>query len=369
MWIKLAIAAPFVGAAVLVGVASAQIAPPVVTTIPINLSAETVKQFETWISEPGGLTDDLRNPAFTRNPENLIARVDLGGMTLVQYENGQVSLFQTMLLNNGLSVLPDAFTTDMRGALALVADSYNGVYESPVTLDDGSTIMRRSLQVTLNTLRTDLGMPYTETPVRAETAPKLSGEISHTNTMWAIPTANCASSNINFGAGSNDGNAWNDLDDGFGAGRGSGAVDDATTYYKSIDGPTNATLDLTSAGIYAQHPAGKGFINWGVLSMRHAKSASSGQQIDITVSFGFSGGACNSNPTAESVSATNITNTWTTTQNGFNASTLVVGGVTISNWSNAFLQTLCNKVGGGSARACWISAVELQVPDVSDVGS
>ena len=95
--------------------------------------------------------------------------------------------------------------------------------------------------------------------------------------QYGLPISDRVTSNWGEGAGDGDGNAFDELDEGFGAGRGSGSgPDDATTYWLTTnEGANNLTSRITSI----TDPA----VSTGhITRVRVRKGTSGGRQLDLT---------------------------------------------------------------------------------------
>ena len=168
-------------------------------------------------------------------------------------------------------------------------------------------------------------------------------------TQYALPTSN-SFTGWSEGAGDGDSDFFDELDEGFGAGRGSGSgPDDATSYWTSITAPIDEVI-RTGLSTVTDPATGTGHI----YRTRSRKTLSSGQQIDVTIEIKF-------DLVAFSTTFTNIDATWTdrgNTLTGTEADTIVT-------YVGASLETSTSKVGGGTPRSADESAHEFEVPDAA----
>lgn len=149
------------------------------------------------------------------------------------------------------------------------------------------------------------------------------------------------------GAGDGDGSFFDELDEGFGAGRGSGSgPDDATTYW--VEGGDGTVIETTLSSV--TDPT----VHTGhIVRTRNRKNSASGQQIDIFISLN-EGAASRA-----STSFTNVDENWTTRT--ISLSTAQAGAIT--SYADLQILTRHDEVGGGQPRSTQESAHELEVPD------
>lgn len=165
-------------------------------------------------------------------------------------------------------------------------------------------------------------------------------------------------------AGDGDANAFDELDEGFGAGRGSGSgPDDATSYWHlGIQSPGGVDVawieclltSITDPTVHTSH----------VARMRRIKTSNctpsaSGQQIDTTIQVRQGTTVIASN------TAVGIDETWTT-------QTLTLSeaqAANITNYTDLRIRVYHDRVGGGAGRHSAVSACELEVPDAPAGGA
>ena len=168
--------------------------------------------------------------------------------------------------------------------------------------------------------------------------------------QYALPDANgLALVGWTESAGDGDGDCFDELDEGFGAGRGSGSgPDDATTYWESTaEGAGNflhtQLEDVTDPVIHTGHK----------YRGRNRKDSANGRQIDLTIRLD------QQLVTKASQTFTNIDNVWTTREDTLSEAE----AGTISNYTQLQFRTSVLEVGGGSPREGWESAHEFECPD------
>lgn len=169
--------------------------------------------------------------------------------------------------------------------------------------------------------------------------------------QYALPDANISITNWSEGAGDADADWFDELDEGFGAGRGSGSgPDDATSYWYSAKGPGNfagntigtALSSVTDPSVHTGH----------FFRARNQKHSSGGQQIDVRIRLEESGVMV-----AEGIFTTTLT--WTTNV----LSLTEAEAANITDYTALEGQTAAKKVGGGAPRAARESAHEFECPD------
>lgn len=175
--------------------------------------------------------------------------------------------------------------------------------------------------------------------------------------QYALPTSWNASGTWVEGAGDADGVAYDELDEGFGAGRGTGSgPDDLTTYWASVSNPSNQAIQtglsaVTDPGVNTGH----------IYRSRSCKSASGGRQIDLVIelrtALDFSAGSL-----VASISYTNVDEVWTT--RGETITTAEADLISTAEYGTMAIDTFANSVGGGAGRAGWESAHEFECPNV-----
>lgn len=171
--------------------------------------------------------------------------------------------------------------------------------------------------------------------------------------QWGLPTTD--DQHVNWSQGAGDGNSthFEEVDEGFGSGRGSGSgPDDATTYwltttdFAQIRSSLNSVTDPSSSSGH-------------VIRVRRRKSASGGQQQDSINALEQGG----TQIAQDNVS--NINEVWTTqsyTLTGTQADN-------ITNYGDLHIRTTLDEVGGGSGREYHCSAQELEVPSAGGGGA
>lgn len=169
--------------------------------------------------------------------------------------------------------------------------------------------------------------------------------------QYALPDANNGTTNWTQGAGDGDGDWFDELDEGFGAGRGSGSGPDGlTTRWESPNNPVNE--DIATALSTVTDP----LVSTGHLyRTENRKSLVDGRQIDIVIELS------ESSTTIATQSFVDIGPVFTT-----RSDTLSAGEAdAIGNYANLEIHTSANVVGGGPGREGWESAHEFECPDVA----
>jgi len=168
--------------------------------------------------------------------------------------------------------------------------------------------------------------------------------------QYALPTANEETTNWTEGAGDADADWYDELDEGFGAGRGSGSgPDDASTSWQSPSNPTNEAIKcklsaVTDPVVHTGH----------IVRTRNKKSNIIGQAINVTVELR----KASDNTLIRSETWTNIGAAWAT--RGFTLSE--AEAATITDYSDLEIGVIANS-GAGANRELNESAFELEVPD------
>lgn len=171
-------------------------------------------------------------------------------------------------------------------------------------------------------------------------------------TQFALPISDVTHTNWTEGAGDGDGVHFDELDEGFGAGRGSGSgPDDATTYWNqstistSFGSPINSQL-----GALTDPLSSTGHVGFN----RIRKSASAGRQVDSLTEL--------RQTTTLIVSSTevNISDAW----HNWGTGTLSAAQAdSITDYTALRYLTYFRTVGGGTPRTGHESAQEFQCPD------
>ena len=171
--------------------------------------------------------------------------------------------------------------------------------------------------------------------------------------QYALPIADVSTTDWAEGAGDADGDAFDELDEGFGAGRGSGAGPDDSTSYWLTTNEFNPQLRcdvcvITDPAVSTGH----------IVRIRARKNSSGGRQLDLRFDL--------SDPDFifSDTTNTNITNTWTTFTH------ILTGGEadTIDGYATLDINVRISEVGVGSPRTGWCSAHEFECPDVGGGG-
>ncbi len=154
------------------------------------------------------------------------------------------------------------------------------------------------------------------------------------------------------GAGDDDANWFNELEEGFGAGRGSGSGPDQTTYWSSGNNPTNSDIEVGLAS-----GANPGVDTGHIVRSYFEKNAAGGRQIDLTITL------LQTTTTIESWTITNIGSAWTTDAHAISEA----NAANITDYSALRVRVRANNPDTGPARAAWLSAVEVELPDAPSV--
>ena len=166
-------------------------------------------------------------------------------------------------------------------------------------------------------------------------------------TQYALPDSDLVLTNWSE-VGDGDGSAFDELDEGFGAGRGSGSgPDDATTYWIT-------TVDLAFIQVGLTDPTKPDVTTGHIWRMRTRKSASSGQQQDHLLRCGTTISPNNYGETR----FTSVSEVWTTREHTWDGST---GGPFV--YTTITATCLVDEVGGGAGREGQVSAFEFECPD------
>lgn len=173
-------------------------------------------------------------------------------------------------------------------------------------------------------------------------------------TQWALADSDISKTNWVEGAGDTDADAFDELDEGFGAGRGSGAgPDDITTYWRSTSMATAGETRTIECGLTnVTDPA----LSTGhVVRGRICKSAGGGLGVEGII-YLYQG------TTLIATSATEVlTATWVTV-------TINLSGAeadSITDYSDLRIRLICTAIGSGASRTGRISAKEFECPDVA----
>ena len=224
---------------------------PAAITI-LTLSPEVAKQLEIWNTEPDGLNDFVKASCPGDKTDD----------PLCPNMRGQRDLYDTLLLLNGKEFDPALFSQEMQDALVDIANSYAGKQDIDYTITATATATDRStMKAAFDGWADSLALTVDKTPLLTKEPIKIASAPSFLtarhNTQWGIPNANCSTTNWTQGAGDGNANWWEELAEGFGAGRGKiqttnllfiSIVDDATVGTVAWTNPGNAQQ---SDNIYA----------------------------------------------------------------------------------------------------------------------
>lgn len=176
--------------------------------------------------------------------------------------------------------------------------------------------------------------------------------------QWALPTGDNSGTSGSECAGDGDANIFDEIDEGFGAGRGSGSgPDDATTAWTHV---AQVDRSLTFKRFDTNSVTDPSSSSGHILRLRRAKGngctpASNGIQVDSGMAI-LQGSTDIATDTATAIDAT-----WTT-------QSLTLSGTqadSISNYADLKLEAWYVRVGGGSPRVLINSAMEFEVPDAA----
>ena len=174
--------------------------------------------------------------------------------------------------------------------------------------------------------------------------------------QYALPISDDFSQGASEGAGNANGVAWDELDEGFGAGRGSGSgPDDATTYWiLDPDVAPNAQILANLSGVTDPNSSDSHIVR-----TRNRKSAAAGQQHDVLLRLRQGG-----TDIVNSANMPNISEVWQT-----RTITLTAAQAdSITDYSNLKIASIFNQVGGGADRNGNESAYEFECPDAPAAG-
>jgi hypothetical protein len=177
--------------------------------------------------------------------------------------------------------------------------------------------------------------------------------------QYALPTSDNTNQFYTQGAGDGDGSYFDELDEGFGAGRGTGSgPDDATTYWTNLSSDGNGIL-ITNGNAITDPSVNTGHIG----RARHRKSATSGKQLDFTIHVTNAG----LTPIASATATAFDTTTWTT-----HSVTLTSGNVDTfradGRYASPIVYSQSAWVGGGASRSAHVSAQEFECPEAAGGG-
>lgn len=171
--------------------------------------------------------------------------------------------------------------------------------------------------------------------------------------QFALPTSDVVlAAGWSQGAGDGDASAFNELDEGFGVGRGSGSGPDDVTTYWSHSSSINAGTDLRTGLSAVTDPVSS---TGHVYRTRSRKSATAGKTLDITITLYQDIVGVVATQTFTAVDST----TWTTRAGTLSAAEADA----ISGYANLRINTRPTWTGGGAARQCHETAHEFECPD------
>lgn len=293
----------------------------------LTLTADQRALLLVWLDEKNGLREWIVGPE-PAQPENNVPRDDLNLLTVTQEAIAQRECYDFLLTNDGRNVKEVDFLDGWVSMLLAIRDSYNRA-EQRGSLLAVDVAQRAGFDTWL-----DLA------------GPRVAG-----GAQFALPDANSLNEGPYFeGAGDGDGDYFDELDEGFGAGRGSGSgPDDSTTYWSSINAPSTDRLrtelsDVTDPLVGTGH----------AMRFRFRKNTSGNRRVDMIGRLLEAGTSRSATPNQVDIAAT-----WTSFG-------LTIGSGqadNITDYSALQLEVEFNAVGGGSPKPGWISTMELEVPD------
>lgn len=169
---------------------------------------------------------------------------------------------------------------------------------------------------------------------------------------YALPVQDVALGSWTEGAGDGDANAWDELDEGFGAGRGTGSgPDGSTTYWQSEQRIT--TGDYTTLEVKLDSVPTPPTRLQHIVRVHWRKGAAGGVQVNAKFQLYQGTMAITGVQTV-----TNIAATWQTT-----SYTLAEAEASsITDYSDLRVRVWGSSIADGLQRAIWLSAIELEVP-------
>ncbi|MCJ2530744.1 MAG: hypothetical protein LN413_00280 [Candidatus Thermoplasmatota archaeon] len=169
--------------------------------------------------------------------------------------------------------------------------------------------------------------------------------------QYALPDADLDHVDWTEGAGDANGTHWEELDEGFGSGRGSGfGPDDATTYWRTGNNP-NGIFITSKLGTVTDPAVSTGHI-W---RTRNRKNSAGGTKLDIDIRI-LQGGIQRG-----FASFLDMSDTWTTRSDPMTGAE----ADTITDYSDLEIRTAATKDGGGQGRHAQESAHEFECPDAA----
>ena len=308
--------------------------------VPITLSAGTEAQLGVWqLDLQQWLVD---NPSATSGEKDY------------DFVTGQLDFYNLVLGRNGRNLNTNQITTEMWIAMDEVVISYRNAVDYVYNVGS-ATVSRDELKTQFNDLRVAAGLGDLLAGIEKLVA---SAEgFGKGNTQYGLSNGNAGcGGGCSEGAGNGNGFWWDELDEGFGAGRGSGSgPDDATTYWSGPTAPSASEGIRTTIGTVLDPVTDLGHI----VRTRNKKSASGGQQIDIDVAlYETVSTTCDTLRRSSNVGV-DIGTTWTTRSITLPSATADA----IVDYGALCVETDWDAVGGGSPKAGWESAHEFEVPD------
>ncbi len=154
--------------------------------------------------------------------------------------------------------------------------------------------------------------------------------------------------------GNDNGSAWDEIDEGFGSGRGSGSgPDDSTTYWRDENPGNVDRIQLHVSTVTDPVSSSNHISRW-----RLKKDASAGRQVDVSEMILWQDN--NTARCTETSEPTNIDENWQThayTCSGAEADAIAL-------YSDMHISIGFSETGGGAPRAGDITAMEFEVPSV-----
>lgn len=172
-------------------------------------------------------------------------------------------------------------------------------------------------------------------------------------TQWALPDGDIALGGFTEGAGNANAVAFDELDEGFGAGRGSGSgPDDATTFWQSPNNPAGQILSCDISNV-TQPAVDTGHF----FRVRWQKSASGGRTIEATAQL------MQGLTIVQFLGDLNLANGWST----LGVAEMAQANVDlITDYNTLHVEVFFADVtGSGPGRRGHISAIEFEVPDAA----
>lgn len=298
------------------------------SNILINLSDGVRNQLEKWVEE------------FTAEPPQNVsdqAQLDLYGIILALDGKG---VFNSKVITSQMNDVILEITQSYFSAVRYRYKSKNGVTESNVS--------RAEMRNFFNTLIAYSGNEAVKTK---KPFPELSNKSGSGkgNTQYWLPNATRFITFWSELAGDGDGDLFDELDEGFGAGRGSGSgPDDAVTAWQSDVNPFNWGIGTNLDNL------DDCLCNTGhIFRSRSRKDKSGGRQLDVLIRL------AEDNTTITQQWYVDIDNVWTTRVRTLTA----IQADSIGTYDDLNILIFGLTVGGGAPRRAQESAHELETPD------